>query len=285
MALTDQPYLPLYVDDWMNNNKLKMCSLEARGLMIQIMCVMHKSDNYGEILLGQKFKQTDNQIKNFALQLARLCMASAEEVFTPLSELLEEEALEIEAEKLTCRRMVKDADISLKRSQAGKAGGKAAQEKEKKPLKFAEAKDEANAKQNPVNENESVNVNEDEVVNVKKEKIDFEKIVADYNEKCGEVLPKVLKITAPRKAAINARVKEYKADDAEAFFNAVFDKVMASRFLTGQTEKPFKASFDWITAPSNLIKILENNYTNGTNKPTTANRQTAATVNSNAGNW
>ncbi len=29
MALTDQPYLPLYVDDWMNNNNLKLSTAGA----------------------------------------------------------------------------------------------------------------------------------------------------------------------------------------------------------------------------------------------------------------
>lgn len=282
MALTDQPYLPLYVDDWMNNNKLKMCSLEARGLMIQIMCAMHKSDKYGEVLLNQKFKQTDNQIKNFAFQLARLCASSFDEVIKPFTELLEEEVLEIEADNIICRRMVKDANISLKRSQAGKAGGKATQEKDKNPANFAEAKGEAKDRQNPVNGIEHVNENES-VFKKEKENINFEEIVSSYNSKCGEILPAVQKLTKARKSAINARLKEYSPDDPETFFNAIFDKVMASQFLTGQTSKPFFASFDWILAPSNFLKIIENNYRNG--KQQTVNRQTAATVTSNAGKW
>ena len=31
MALPDQPYLPLYVDDWSNNQKLKLVSMSANG--------------------------------------------------------------------------------------------------------------------------------------------------------------------------------------------------------------------------------------------------------------
>jgi uncharacterized protein YdaU (DUF1376 family) len=63
MALTDQPYLPLYVDDWMNNTKLKLCSPGAHGLMISIMCLMHKSEEYGVILLRQTFRQNERQEK------------------------------------------------------------------------------------------------------------------------------------------------------------------------------------------------------------------------------
>ena len=58
MALTDQPYLPLYVDDWMNNNNLKLSTAGAHGLMVSIMCIMHKENQYGTINLKAKFKHT-----------------------------------------------------------------------------------------------------------------------------------------------------------------------------------------------------------------------------------
>lgn len=157
MALTDQPYLPLYVDDWMNNTKLKMCSPSAHGLMISIMCLMHKSDSYGVILLKQKFKQNDSQIKNFALQIAKTTSFDLVEIEPNLTELLNENVLHITGNSLICNRMVKDADISLKRSKVGSEGGKSTQRNKKE---FAKAKNEAN----PVIVNgivsESVNDNE-----------------------------------------------------------------------------------------------------------------------------
>lgn len=147
MALTDQPYLPLYVNDWMNNNKLKLCSPAAHGVMIQIMCLMHKEVQYGIILLKQKYKQTDNQIHNFALQIARLTPFDLVDVEPALSELVDEDVLVLAGDRLICNRMVSDAEISAKRALAGKNGGKKTQNIART---FAKAKNEANTE----NENE-----------------------------------------------------------------------------------------------------------------------------------
>ncbi len=171
MALTDQPYLPLYVDDWMNNTKLKMCTPSAHGLMLSIMCIMHKEENYGKILLKQKFKQSENQVKNFALQIAKLSAFDFAEVELPLTELIEEGVLIMTKDELKCSRMIKDAEISLKRSKAGRSGGKNTQSKKKdsKAKPETEAKDFAlaNDKANAVNGIVIENVNESENVIVK----------------------------------------------------------------------------------------------------------------------
>jgi hypothetical protein len=149
MALTDQPYLPLYVDDWMNNNKLKLCSPAAHGVMIAIMCLMHKEPTYGKILLKQKFKQTDKQISNFALQVAKQTAFDLLDVEPALQELLDEQVLIIEDDFLICKRMVKDAEISAKRASSGGKGGKNTQKKNKEfASTFAKANDEANNQAN-----------------------------------------------------------------------------------------------------------------------------------------
>ena len=70
MALRDQPYLPLYVQDFLTDEKLMECSASATGIYIRIMCIMHKSDEYGVILLKQKDKQSTNQIISFTIKLA-----------------------------------------------------------------------------------------------------------------------------------------------------------------------------------------------------------------------
>ncbi len=149
MALIDQPYLPLYVDDWMNNNKLKMCSPAAHGLMISIMCIMHKEKVYGKILLKQKFKQSEKQSENFANQIARLSSFSLPEICSPFDELISEGVLEIDGDYLVCNRMVKDAELSQIRAKAGKKG---AQKKKDFADEFAKAKGKANTVNGIVNE-------------------------------------------------------------------------------------------------------------------------------------
>jgi len=68
MALRDQPYIPLMVKDWLTDEKLKECSASSLGVYVYIMCAMHKSREYGTILLKQKNKQTSDQIENFCFK-------------------------------------------------------------------------------------------------------------------------------------------------------------------------------------------------------------------------
>lgn len=145
MALTNQPYLPLYIQDWLTNTKLKQCLLGAHGLMINVMCLMHKEDTYGKLLLRQKFKQTDKPQKNFALMLAKLLPFDLHEIEKYLAELIDEKILIIHDDLLICKRMVKDAELSAVRSLNGKKGGETTKKKVLNPTTdFAQAKHQAN---------------------------------------------------------------------------------------------------------------------------------------------
>jgi len=144
MALRDQPYLPLYIQDFMTDEKLMECSASTTGVYIRLMCIMHKSEQYGTILLKQKFKQTTKQINNFASQLAKFMPYDFNCILSALSELVDEKVLNIEGDFLIQKRMVKDALISEKRAKAGKKGGEETQKSiPKNKKKFAKAKVEA----------------------------------------------------------------------------------------------------------------------------------------------
>lgn len=140
MALRDQPYLPLYIQDFMTDEKLAECSAAANGVMIRLMCVMHKQAEYGKILLRQKYKQTDKQIENFANQLAKHFPYPTSIVIAGLDELLEEDVIQITGDCLSQARMVYDGGISLKRSVSGSKGAEAKKNNEE----FAIAKPIAN---------------------------------------------------------------------------------------------------------------------------------------------
>jgi len=155
MALTNQPYIPLYVRDWLTNNKLKMCSTSAHGLMINIMCVMHKEDDYGTLLLKPSFNKDSDICLNFASYLARLLPFDRSEIYTALRELLQESVLYIEDDKLICQRMVMDYELSRKRARAGSKGGKTTQSKGRGfDKQFDKANDKANTEYENANENE-----------------------------------------------------------------------------------------------------------------------------------
>ena len=172
MALRNQPYLPLYVQDFLTDEKLIECSAESTGVYVRIMCILHKSDEYGCILLKQKDKQTDDNIKNFALKLAK--------------QMLEEKVLTLDEDLLFQKRMRRDGILSDKRAEAGKKGAN-----KKSAKDFAKANDEANMQTNNLanteieyeyeNEDEIDNENNIEIIN-NEEKISLEEIkgIIDY---------------------------------------------------------------------------------------------------------
>lgn len=142
MARKDKPYLPLYVQDFMTDEKLMECSALATGVYVRIMCVLHKCEPYGKLLLKQKDKQTSKQINNFASKLLKHLPYSFDVIIDGLNELLVEGCLIIDGDYLFQKRMVHDGELSTKRALAGSEGGKNSM---KSKDKFAQAKIEANA--------------------------------------------------------------------------------------------------------------------------------------------
>jgi hypothetical protein len=127
MSLRKQPYLPLYVQDFLTDEKLAECSAAATGVYIRVMCLMHKSEEYGIILLRQKYKQNKNVCLNFAYQLSKNLPYPVDVINGALCELVDEGVLNIDTGKeikLIQKRMVRDFKLSELRSVSGKKGGK-----------------------------------------------------------------------------------------------------------------------------------------------------------------
>lgn len=132
MAKKDQPYLALYIQDFLTDERLSECSAASVGVYIKLMCFLHKQEDYGSVLLKQKFKQSTKQTGNqildfawmFACQIAKNLLFDEKTVADGLAELLQENVIQIEGETLYQKRMVKDGKLSTTRSLAGKEGGK-----------------------------------------------------------------------------------------------------------------------------------------------------------------
>lgn len=211
MALRNQPYFPLYVQDFMTDEKLNECSAKANGIYIRLMCIMHKSEEYGTILLKQKYKQNESksenlleqkskQVSEFASQLSKNMPFSIQEIVEGLTELLEEKVVHIEGDKLIQKRMQKDGIISDKRSSAGSKGGKKSSERKQNEnfaTDFAQAKPEAKTKQNTENEieieSEIENINSSIIPNEKIFRVDpydgkSEKYFKIYEQECPQLV-------------------------------------------------------------------------------------------------
>ena len=109
-------------------------------------------------------------------------------------------------------------------------------------------------------EKEEEKEKEDKEESKKEEKTDLgfcERVKDEFNRIC-KTLPSVRSLSPSRQKSIY-RARELLGDMS---FNELFKKIQSSKFLTGDNENGWKASFDWIFDSNNLIKILEGNYDN-----------------------
>lgn len=85
-------------------------------------------------------------------------------------------------------------------------------------------------------------------------------------------MPRVMKLSANRRAVLSARWKEVdedsqfeSAEDGVGIFRAIFKRANASDFLSGRSGK-FTTGFDWLIQPKNFLKLCEGNYDNRSTK-------------------
>ncbi len=109
------PYMKFFVDDWLCDEKLRACSSAARGLWIDVLCLMFKNDRRGYLQLDGKPVSP--------LQLARMTGRTEEEVSQQLAELIDAGVPSVSATgDLFSRRIIRDEHISEVRAKAGVQG-------------------------------------------------------------------------------------------------------------------------------------------------------------------
>ncbi len=123
MALRDQPYIPLYVQDVLTDEKLILCSAESHGIYLRLICILHKQETYGLLCLKQKHKQNESKFTNFASLLSRQMPFEQKQIERSLIELSEEDVIQITENELSQKRMIRDGELSLIRAEVGKKGG------------------------------------------------------------------------------------------------------------------------------------------------------------------
>lgn len=110
------PWFKFYPSDWRAEPSLRMVSLEARGLWIECLCVMHEAEPYGHLVV--------RGVPLEAPGLASISGASEQTVRSCLHELEEAGALSRNRDGIVyCRRMVRDAKNRERAKIHGKKGG------------------------------------------------------------------------------------------------------------------------------------------------------------------
>jgi hypothetical protein len=101
MAKDKRPALQFYIGDWKKDPELRACSLAARGLWFEMICLMYESPRRGYLIIKDKPPSVAS--------LARIVGADVADVGPLLKELDEMGVYSIEDGVIYCRRMVRDA--------------------------------------------------------------------------------------------------------------------------------------------------------------------------------
>ena len=123
MALRNQPYFPLYTQDFISDEKLRECSAASVGVYIFLMCVFHKSERYGAVSLKPKDKKSGDPVDDFSVKLSKHLPFDHETIKDAIGELLDTGVLSMEGDTLFQKRMVHDGAISDIRATARKGKG------------------------------------------------------------------------------------------------------------------------------------------------------------------
>ena len=287
-ALRKNPILPLYVQDFITDERLVECSPAAVGIYIWLMCLLHKSSTYGSMDLRDKDQLTEDEIlelseichskidsknKNlpnglliqFAKKLQKSMPFDIADIVGGLAELVDEEVITLDGNRLYQRRMVKDGEISEKRSNSGllganqryrkTGGGEICHSKtDSKSLDFAIAKPIANGIAKPIAPTKNL-LSEGQNKENEKQKEKENAPLTPYKEKEKEKEKEPLALNAhPRKTTAKKvfikptveEVREYCTQrgnnvDAEKFV----DFYEANGWVQGRQGKPLK---DWKAA-------------------------------------
>lgn len=114
--MAKRPAFMFYPADWRKDPELRVCSIAARGLWIDMIALMHEGDPYGHLVV--------NGVAVSDVQLARLVGESVTAVRKLLAELESHNVFSRNDMGVAySRRMVADEHIRNVRAESGKLGG------------------------------------------------------------------------------------------------------------------------------------------------------------------
>jgi hypothetical protein len=114
--MTSQPWMKFFPSDWRSDPRLRMCSLGARGLWMEMLMLMHEAEPYGHLLVGGV--APSNQ------QLAVLAGATPDLIPALLSELETADVFSRNAKGVIySRRMTRDEKKARLARKNGQRGG------------------------------------------------------------------------------------------------------------------------------------------------------------------
>lgn len=253
------PAFQFYPGDWMKDPSLRSCSLDARGLWIDMLCLMFESPVRGELRHANGKPITEQQ-------LARICGAEILLIQNLTTELTDAGVLSVaEDGAILSRRMKRDEEIRKIRAEAGKKGGNPNLVNQN--ASKSEANDNQSSKQNPTPSSSSSisSSSNTPVVPIGDEtRIPYQEILNLFHETLPE-LPKVKLFDDRRKRLIRVRWNSDKRFQSLDFWKRFFAHVRECDWLMGRVQprpgdRPYVADFDFLLSNKGFVGIIEGKY-------------------------
>lgn len=284
-----RPSFQFYPGDWLRATDLRSCSVGARGLWIEMICLMHEGNPYGYLKVNQKVIHATN--------LARIVGATLHEVEGWLHEL--EASGVCSRDDDGCylsRRMIRDESLRQVRAAAGKLGGNPKLKKSENPSVEVAYCLSSKVKQNPTPASASASASKDQkptpsesssaspddphppgatgnVVSLtSRDGIPYTEFVSVFNEICGETFPQVVKLTDKRRKRIRTLWKTNTSDTAKDsartdsldYWRRYFAHCLTISFFTaernGTGHDGWRPDFDFLTSEKGYLGVLEGKY-------------------------
>lgn len=259
------PWLKFYPTDWRSDPALKMCSLAARGLWIEMIALMHEATPYGHLVVSGR-TPTD-------AQLAVLAGALPAQVSDLVGELEAAGVFSRTREGVIfSRKMTRTAKKAAIARKNGKNGGNPNLRKETENKtsdnQILTNRDKPQKPEARSQKEESANALLSELRTA----------TDDYNAAAAEAgWPQCQRLSKARESALKARLSECGGIEG---WRAALAKARASPHLCGQNDRGWTASFDFLTQASSFTKLMEGNYDprprNGQRIPQSSQRPDAA---------
>lgn len=139
--MAELPYMRFFTSDWLGSTSLRRVSLAAKGVWIEMLCLMWANTPRGELSRRGKPESIED--------IASMIHGDRAQVIAAIKELIEAEVADTREDgTIFSRRMVADVSLSESRADAGRRGGTTTQATVKANAQAnAQANDQANLKQ------------------------------------------------------------------------------------------------------------------------------------------
>lgn len=266
-----RPAFQFYPGDWQRNANLRRCSPAARGVWVDVMCLMHDSDEYGvlrwplkeiaqaagasmshvrELVDKSVLKGSDKQLSEPFVYVPR----SGRKEGDPVT-LLDTQAGPI----WYSSRMVKDEYVRTIRGESSRFG-EASKDAPKPPFGDGSTSASATAVSTSPYGDGGQSADADVA-----DPCPHQAIIDLYHQH----LPtgrQVREWTPARAQALRARWREKPKRQNLDWWGKFFAYCAESDFLTGKVHtpgrKPFELSLDWLVKAENMAKVIEGAYEN-----------------------